>query len=58
MFGGREVGRRLGVRKSSMPHAAENTPMVDETERSGLALAALALITAHLASEVRKGTRP
>ena len=32
--------------------------MVDETERGGLAFAALALITAHLASEVRKGTRP
>jgi hypothetical protein len=58
MFGGREVGRRLGVRKFSMPYAAENMPMVDETERGGLAFAALALITAHLASEVRKGTRP
>jgi hypothetical protein len=32
--------------------------MVDETERRGLALAALALITAHLAFEVRQGTRP
>jgi hypothetical protein len=40
-----------------MPHAAENMSMVDETERARLALAALALITAHLASEVCKGTR-
>jgi uncharacterized protein (DUF433 family) len=41
-----------------MPHAAENMPMVYETERGGLALAALALITAHLASEPRQGISP
>ena len=58
MFGDREVGRRLRMRKFSMPHATGNMPMGDETERRGLALAALALITAHLASEVRHGTRP
>jgi hypothetical protein len=32
--------------------------MVYETEGGGLALAALALITANLASELRQGTRP
>jgi hypothetical protein len=45
MFGGREVGRRLRMRKFSMPYAVENMPMVEETERRGSALAALALIT-------------
>ena len=55
MFGGREVGRRLRMRKFSMPHATENMPMVDETERGGFALAAhlgFVRLTGWLGSEV------
>jgi len=58
MSGGREVGRRFERGKLSMPYPAVNMPMVDATERGGLAIAALALIAAYRDSEVPKGTRP
>jgi hypothetical protein len=58
MSGGREVGRRLGVRKIfNASRSGEHANGLRNREgRVGARRAAL--ITAHLASELRQGTRP